>query len=214
MTKTISIPRVASLNALDFKKLELFLEEHGSKAAIACVNWKEDFPYMPDCTVTAAHDGESIALLYHVRGLDLRAVETEDNGRIWEDSCVEFFVEDPLGRKYYNFELSCAGKLLASEGPDRHDRTRADERLLSRIRRFCSIKEQAPYEIYGEVHSWSAGMIIPLDAIGASGAELLHGNFYKCADKTPHTHFVSWSPIGTLKPDFHRPEFFGDIILQ
>ncbi|HPH75320.1 MAG TPA: carbohydrate-binding family 9-like protein, partial [Bacteroidales bacterium] len=22
-------------------------------------------------------------------------------------------------------------------------------------------------------------------------------------------HFVTWNPVGTEKPDYHRPEFFG-----
>ena len=32
-------------------------------------------------------------------------------------------------------------------------------------------------------------------------------------DKTAHPHYLSWSPIGTEKPDFHRPEFFGELVL-
>ena len=41
----------------------------------------------------------------------------------------------------------------------------------------------------------------------------LRANFYKCGDKTAHPHYLSWSPIHTEKPDFHRPEFFGELIL-
>ena len=39
----------------------------------------------------------------------------------------------------------------------------------------------------------------------------MRANFYKCGDKTLQPHFLSWSPIHSEKPDFHRPEDFGII---
>lgn len=211
--KTIEIPFVPSLETLDFQALDLTLEEQGVKAAIDSVNWPDAFPYMPDCNVTLAHDGHNIAMLFHVRGLDLRAMETEDNGRMWEDSCVEFFVQDPSGEKYYNFELTCAGRLLASEGATRHERPRRGAEVLSRVRRYSTV-EGAPFQKDGGIYSWTAGMLIPMDLFGADGVKKLRGNFYKCGDKTAHMHFVSWNPIDLPKPDFHRPDFFGEIILK
>ena len=211
--KTIEIPFVPSLETLDFQALDLTLEEQGVKAAIDSVNWPDAFPFRPDCNVTLAHDGHNIAMLFHVRGLDLRAMETEDNGRMWEDSCVEFFVQDPSGEKYYNFELTCAGRLLASEGATRHERPRRGAEVLSRVRRY-STGEGAPFQKDGGIYSWTAGMLIPMDLFGADGVKKLRGNFYKCGDKTAHMHFVSWNPIDLPKPDFHRPDFFGEIILK
>ena len=41
--------------------------------------------------------------------------------------------------------------------------------------------------------------------------EKILGNFYKCADETMNPHFVSWSPIDLPEPNFHCPEFFGNI---
>ena len=34
-------------------------------------------------------------------------------------------------------------------------------------------------------------------------------NLYKCGDNLSHPHFLSWQPIDTPQPDFHRPEFFA-----
>ena len=211
--KTIEIPFVPSLETLDFQALDLTLEEQGVKAAIDSVNWPDAFPYRPDCNVTLAHDGRNIAMLFHVRGLDLRAMETEDNGRMWEDSCVEFFVQDPSGEKYYNFELTCAGRLLASEGATRHDRPRRGADVLDRVRRYTTV-DGAPFQKDGGIYSWTAGMLIPMDLFGADGVRKLRANFYKCGDKTAHMHFVSWNPIDLPKPDFHRPDFFGELILK
>jgi hypothetical protein len=39
----------------------------------------------------------------------------------------------------------------------------------------------------------------------------MRANFYKCGDKTKRAHFLSWNPIDIAKPDFHRPDFFGEI---
>ncbi len=37
-------------------------------------------------------------------------------------------------------------------------------------------------------------------------------NFYKCGDETAVPHYGAWSPIDTPQPDFHRPEFFGEVV--
>lgn len=42
----------------------------------------------------------------------------------------------------------------------------------------------------------------------------LEGNFYKCGDETKYPHYGCWNPIKISSPDFHRPEFFGDLVLE
>ncbi|MBR4922680.1 MAG: hypothetical protein IKY99_03540, partial [Bacteroidaceae bacterium] len=59
--------------------------------SIACVNWKE-YPYQPEVKFRAAHTGDSILLHYQVTEASVRAVALEDDGRVWEDACVEFFL--------------------------------------------------------------------------------------------------------------------------
>lgn len=39
-------------------------------------------------------------------------------------------------------------------------------------------------------------------------------NFYKCGDKTGHQHYACWNPLLIEQPDFHRPDFFGRLILE
>ena len=34
-------------------------------------------------------------------------------------------------------------------------------------------------------------------------------NFYKCGDNTTKKHYLTWNPVKTKNPDFHRPEYFG-----
>lgn len=64
------------------------------------------------------------------------------------------------------------------------------------------------------LYRWSLMTKIPFNAFFANGfnpssANSIKGNFYKCGDKTAKPHYVSWSPIATPSPDFHRPEYFG-----
>ena len=66
------------------------LQTEGAKASIDQVNWEKDFPKSLPVSVRVAHDGNRLYLYYKVTGEALRAVNTEDFGSIWQDSCVEF----------------------------------------------------------------------------------------------------------------------------
>ena len=59
--------------------------------AIACVNCAE-YPYQPEVKYRVAQIGDAILLHYQVTEASVRAVATADDGRVWEDACVEFFL--------------------------------------------------------------------------------------------------------------------------
>lgn len=85
---------------------------------------------------------------------------------------------------------------------------------MARITRKAQVK--APVDISHELCTWSLTICIPFEVIGLDPARLpekLRGNIYKCGDKTAHPHFLSWAPVGTSQPDFHRPEYFGTFLL-
>lgn len=44
--------------------------------------------------------------MFEVAGKDIRAVEMDDNGRSWEDSCCEVFLSAD-GKTYFNIEVTC-----------------------------------------------------------------------------------------------------------
>ena len=46
-----------------------------------------------------------------------------------------------------------------------------------------------------------------------SPGDVLRGNFYKCGDDAAFPHYGMWSPVLTGEPDFHRPEYFGELAL-
>ena len=198
---------------LDLQNPDTALELGGARFDVTCVNWPETFPYAPFCSGRIARTQDALVVDFRVSGLDLRARNTEDNGRQWEDSCVEVFIEDPSGSSYYNFEINALGKVLACTGPQREGRVKRSAEQMESILRIPAI--YAPCELEG-LHSWRVAVAIPLRLIGVDPEKLpgkIRANFYKCGDKTAHPHFVSWSPIDTPSPDFHKPEFFGELIL-
>ena len=211
MMNTINVPFVN----LDNQTLDTALELGGARFDVACVNWPETFPYAPLCSGRVARTKDALVVDFRVSGLDLRAQNMEDNGRQWEDSCVEVFIKDPNKADYYNFEINALGKVLACYGPVREGRTRRPQEQMEQILRFGHL-EGGPLDKDG-IQTWRVGVVIPFELIGIHPDNLPHSiraNFYKCGDKTAHPHYVSWSPIGTHKPDFHRPDFFGELILK
>lgn len=212
MMKSIDIPYIEGLGSMDMGRLDLSLDSKGAKGFTDCVCWPERFPYMPDCSFAMGHDGENLCILFHVRGLDLRAQALEDNGPVWEDSCCEVFIADPRNRNYYNFEENCIGTMVNGMGEARNGRVRRGAEEMGRIRRFSTLPRRQ-IDLSGKIFGWSVGMVIPFFLFGLGKGELpatLRGNVYKCGDKTAHPHFLAWNKVETPAPDFHRPDFFGE----
>lgn len=180
------------------------------------VNWAK-FPHKPDAKFRIAHTGNAILLHYKVTESDIRAIATEDNGQVWEDSCVEFFVSPNGDSSYYNFETNCIGKLLMQSGKAPR-RPLAKAEVLSKIERWSSLGQQ-PIEQMDGVASWELALIIPKEAfidspIDRFDGRVMKANFYKCGDKQKRAHYLSWNPIKTPNPNFHSYAYFGTIIFE
>lgn len=213
---SISVPHIEKLDSLESDEIIKELDDNGRRCIVDCLNWKEQFPYHPLTAVTIAHSGQYIYIDFFVRCNYLRAVNYENNSRVHQDSCVEFFVEPTGELPYYNFEFNCIGTAHAACRTDRNNGTLFTDEQLARIRRYPSCGTRPFQELEG-MFTWNILIAIPLDLIGLKyeGKPIsMRGNFYKCADSTASPHFLSWAPITTKEPDFHRPEFFADIILE
>ena len=181
------------------------------------VNWPDAFPEKPEVTVEVSNDHEALYLKWHVRGEQLRAVTTEDQGPVWEDSCVEFFCQVPGDAYYFNFECNCIGAMVGSRRKGRAEDVQAlSPEEMGRIERKCTYPREA-FEEKDGLFEWTVEEKIPLDLIfqrPIAKGQKLKANFYKCADKTKKPHFLSWQPIPLPKPDFHCPQFFGEIQVE
>ncbi len=182
---------------------------------VANCNWPEAYPYSPSVVFAAAHSGDRLYLHFRVEEQSSRAAASEDMGRVWEDSCVEFFcAPQPGSDTYYNIECNCIGKVLLCCGEGRHDRRPSPLQVREAIGRWSSLGDK-PFE-EKPCGRWEVALSIPVQAFFESGLESFDGlkaraNFYKCGDLLSTPHFLSFAPIATAQPDFHRPEFFTSI---
>ena len=181
---------------------------------IDTVNWPK-YAYRPEVQFRMAYCDSAFLLQYRVKEQAVRAVAATDNGEVWKDSCVEFFVTPADDGIYYNFEFNCAGTCLLSAGSSRHGRESAQLSLIATIRRQPSLGRHPFGERKGE-KEWDMTLVVPFTCLfkhyGYSPVgKTLRANFYKCGDDMSVPHFLSWKPIKTEEPDFHRPEFFGTV---
>lgn len=183
----------------------------GSLIPVEEVNWVSP-AVIPQVKVRMGYDNRALFLRYEVTEPGFRLAENHDNGRIWEDSCVEFFLQpDPQGG-YYNLEINAGGALLLGYGTDRHRRVAAPPATLASLRRWARM--EVLWEAGAPTTCWSVGIELPFPALynhvfSPKPGDSIRANFYKCGDKTDTPHFLSWQPVGTATPDFHRPEYFG-----
>lgn len=176
---------------------------------------------------TNGYRPESYAALFAVENEGIYALlwSFEDNIRcectkrddpVYTDSCLELFlmpVEND--NRYVNFEVNKNGVYLSQIGTCREDRVFIKE--LTDLEPVIS-----PMEIEEDgKKAWGCEIFIPDSFISSLyGVEhrtkecVIKGNFYKCGDLTANPHYGAHFPVGTPSPDFHRPEFFGDIILK
>lgn len=182
--------------------------------SIDVLNWK-DYNYKPDVRFAIAYGDNEIFVKYYVKEKYFKAEKTETNQMVCEDSCVELFVSPENDGLYYNFEFNGIGTCLLGTGHGRSDSKRVDPELVSKIRRLASMGNQPVTEKAGE-YSWTLTLAIPLDVFFNHNISDLKGrtfraNFYKCGDKLTVPHYVTWNPVETENPDYHRPEYFGTL---
>lgn len=188
------------------------LDELSPKHRIDIINWSS-FSYKPEVEFVMAYGANEIYLKFYVREANTKAEKSETNQMVCEDSCVEFFVSPADDDIYYNFEFNPIGVALVGCGTGRHDSARADRKFVDSIRHLASMGNEPFAEIKGD-NKWTLTVAIPFDAFYKHKIENIRGkmfraNFYKCGDKLSTPHYVTWNPVGTEKPDYHRPEYFG-----
>jgi len=181
---------------------------------IDTVNWA-NYPYRPEAIFRIAHTGEAVLLNFHINEADIKAVCDRDNGNVWEDSCVEFFIsfKEDL---YYNIECNCIGKILIGKGSGKEGRIRLPEELLKKVDRWSSLGDSPLENLSGD---WDVSLVIPKeifypDITNSFDKIKAKGNFYKCGDCLQTPHFLSWNPIQNETPNFHLPRFFGELLFE
>lgn len=181
---------------------------------IEVANWDE-FPYKPEVSVQIACNENELFLQYKVKEQSVKADITESNGRVWTDSCVEFFLSPEGNDEYYNLEMNCIGTILLGFRKKGDPSVHASNEIIDSIRRISSLGNKPFQEKKGTVE-WQITVAIPWEVFFGHDlkpvlGKKMRGNFYKCGDELSVPHFVSWTKIKTEKPSFHQPDFFGGL---
>lgn len=217
-TKELRVIEIDSLAEMDLAKVGGLLESHTELQAIDIVNW-ETHPYRPQVHFRIAHSANQIWLKFYVKEGHILAKRTATNSATHKDSCVEFFMDPKGDGNYYNFEFNCIGVTHLAYGPDRKQRMFVDPKRIEEGILVESSLGNEPFEEQEGGHEWEMTLVLPASLMVHHEGLRLKGlqaqaNFYKCADDTAAPHFLSWNPVGTPRPDFHQPSFFGTLIFE
>lgn len=210
--KQIKVPYLKTLDVLDLSSIGFLMEDKAHRESISICNW-EEYSYKPIVAFDIARGATELYIRYFVKGNSLKAVHATDNSPVHQDSCVEFFMKRVNDNFYMNFEFNCIGTCDAARRLSRDEKSSLSTDEYSRIRRYSTLRQE-PFTEKTGVYAWELIVTIPFSLMGLDPENLpekILGNFYKCADLTDFPHFVSWVPIDVPQPDFHRPEFFGEI---
>ncbi len=179
--------------------------------------------FQPVVKAKLMYDANNIYAIFQVEDRYVRCVTHKTNGPVWEDSCVEFFFSpdtySPL--KYFNLETNCGGTALMFYNLiPRKDYKTLDPEDIHQIEIAHTLPKVIDNEIT-EPLSWTIEYRIPLELLKkyAKVSQPEKGvtwmaNFYKIADKTSNTHYLTWSFVDQAEPDFHLPAYFGKLIFQ
>lgn len=187
--------------------------------AIDCFR-PEGSEHRPRTQARLLHTGDAVCGLFRVEDRYVRCAHTRFQDPVYEDSCVEIFLQPKPDRGYLNFEMNCGGALLSTYIRD-HRRVpggfAAFSRLTQdegrRVRVSASLAPPIDPELPGPL-VWTLSFEIPLAVlegrlgpIGPLSGQEWRANLFKCGDRTSHPHWASWSPVDEL--NFHLPRCFG-----
>jgi len=176
--------------------------------------------HFPETSVKLQYDNENIYVIFKVMDKYVKAVEKNTNGKICLDSCVEFFFSPgpDTDRGYFNFEANCKGVFLFeyhTDGGKINAFVKPED--YKQVKIVHSLERNVEQEILEPVE-WSLEYSIPISVLNKymkvekpGPGVTWRANFYKCADKTSHPHWLTWAPVNYPKPKFHLPEYFGRI---
>lgn len=202
------------LNNVDFNDVEKFhsvLDEQ-PKHVLEFHLWKGRKDERPEVRFSLAHNNRSVFLKFFVEEKEIRCHVIQINGPVWEDSCVEFFVSfDETG--YYNFEFNSIGTVLAAFRKNRNERTLLSEDILKKVETYTKLNKK------NDRFYWEMLIVIPVDLFVHHSLPSLQGvvskaNFYKCGDGLTQPHYLSWNKVESETPDFHLPQFFGEVVFE
>ena len=141
---------------------------------------------------------------------DIRAENTEPLSPVYEDSCLEFFLQVGGSDNYFNFEINPNGCLCSQYGPTKSDRVNLVRDDAAEYFGIRAGRTADGWEVYYQIPLSFIRLFIPEARFEGEW----RANMYKCGNKTVNKHYLSWTQIDLEKPNFHCPEYFGTIVFE
>ena len=203
----------ATIDANDIP--QIFKSEGVEYHTVSALNWPETYPYLPTVDFAVAHNGANLLIHYRVTEKRTLGTMVKDLDPVYKDSCCEFFCMNEGDSLYYNIESNCLGSILMECGKGRDNRTTSTTENLQHIDRWASLGRKDIGLINKETH-WELAVVVPVAAFWRHNFGTLSGktflvNVYNCVGSGDDRQYVTWNPIDTPSPDFHRPEYFRRI---
>lgn len=175
-----------------------------------------------DTTAAVLYDDDALYLLFVCDDRHISAVETRPNGDVYKDSCVEFFVAfgSEGSGSHLNFEANCCGTVHMGFGSGHEARRLAPTEVLDAVRVKTSIPTPTKAESPTDEGWWLAAKI-PFSAISKlvgfevapKSGGVWRANLYRCGGLTD-PQYAAWNRLDCPEPDYHRPEFFGNLTFE
>ena len=192
--------------------------------AVDLMNYMGELPkFRPSVQAKMMYDDSNVYVIFKVQDRYIRCVANEINGRVWEDSCVEFFFspDTKFPEQYFNLETNCGGTpLMHYHVIPRKENADLVLEDIKKVEIAHSMPQRVDPEITEPV-TWTLEYRIPLNMLEKVSnvtrpkqGVTWRANFYKCADKSSNPHWITWSPVENDKPNFHLPRYFGTLEFQ
>lgn len=170
--------------------------------------------YKPKVEAQVCYNNSNIFVRFISYENTIIARFTKINDPVHKDSCVEFFVNlyPNKTNAYFNFEVNPLGTMYVGFGA-LGDRNKLSAEDIQLIEIFATVKTP----VIGEYDNWEVIYKIPLSLFAKYYGLKFNGdsaraNFYKCGDETKFEHYGVWNNVSSNKPNFHLPEYFGDLV--
>lgn len=174
----------------------------------------DNVQWLPDAgirmTQQVCYDADNLYVRQQAWERDIRAQRTGYLQQVCEDSCMEFFFAPGRDDRYFNMEINPNGCIHLGFGPGRHGRVQVVPKQMEQL-----------FDVHAErtEDGWALTYRIPLSFLRLFFPEChfapgvtLRANCYKCGDLTAQPHYITWNPVTSETPDYHRPQDFGLMI--
>ena len=174
--------------------------------------------HRPKTQAKLLYDVDALYVRFRVEDRYVVALETEPQSGVSGDSCVELFVTPgtDVAPGYFNVEMNCVGTTLFHHQREPGVENHPLDQEINELEVRHSVPGPTVDPEVGEPLTWTVGYRVLFRALARcatiSAPEpgvVWRANMYKCANRSSHPHWLTWSPVAFDRPNFHLKEQFG-----